>query len=243
MSFGILALAFGLAACGGDETEQEEAVAAPEESAPAEQDLNSIIDTENIPDVIATVNGEDIEKEVYVSYLQQQATQMMMQGIDLNSEEGRSYLEMIEESTLQQLVNEKLIVQAANEANLEVTEEEIEQEIASILTEFQLESEEELQELIEQQGVTMDELRDDVVEYVKRDKYIQQNINVTDITEEELQAAYDELLTMVEDESEVPEFEDYREELESSLLKEQEQAQTAQLLEELREDGEVTIHI
>ncbi len=244
MGFGILALAIGLAACGGDEPEQEEAVATPEEEpVTEEQDMGSIIDTENIPDIIATVNGEDIEKGIYVSYLQQQASQMMMQGIDLESEEGKGYLEMIKESTIQQLVNERLIVQAANEENLKVTEEEIDQEIKSILAEFQLETEAELQELIAEQGVTMDELRDDIVEYLKRDKYIQQNINVKDASEEELQAAYDEILTNVEDETEVPEFDDYREELQTGLQSQQEQEQTVQLLEDLREASEITIHL
>ncbi len=244
MGLGIFVLAIGLAACGGEETEQEETVATPEEESVAvDQDINSIIDTESIPEIIATVNGEDIEKEIYVANLQQQASSLAMQGFDLDSEEGRSYLEMIEESILQQIINEKLIVQAANAEDIEVSEEDIDQEIATLIEELPIESEEDLQALLDEQGVTMEELRSDIVDYVKRDKYIQQNLTITNPTEEELQALYDEMLAMVEDESEAPAFEDYKDELEYSFLQEQEQEQTMQLVENLRETSDITIHI
>jgi peptidyl-prolyl cis-trans isomerase SurA len=245
MGLGIFVLAIGLAACGGNETEteQEETTGEAEESVAADQDINAVIDIESIPDVIATVNGEDIEKEVYVGYLQQQASNLVMQGFDLESEEGKSYLEMIEDSLLQQMINETLIVQAANKEAIEVTEEEIDQEITTLISDLQMSSDEDLQALLEEQNVTMEELRTDIVEYIKRDKYIQKNLNVTNPTEEELKAAYDEMLAMVEDDAEVPEFEEYKDELEYNLLREQEQEQTLQLVETLRDGSEITIHI
>ncbi|ARK30813.1 SurA N-terminal domain-containing protein [Halalkalibacter krulwichiae] len=239
----IIALAFGLAACGGDDSDQTEETVAPEEGVATEQDIEAILDTENIPDVIATVNGEDINKDIYVANLEQQASQLAMQGFDLESEEGASYLQMVEDSLIQQIINERLIIQAANEEDIQVTDEEIDKEIEQLIGQMGMETEEQLQELLDEQGVTMEELRADVIDFIKRDKYIETNINVTSPSEEELQSAYDERVAMVDEETEVPDFEDYKDELEYNLVRDREQEQTVELLENLREDSEITIHI
>ncbi|MFC0471827.1 SurA N-terminal domain-containing protein [Halalkalibacter kiskunsagensis] len=248
MGIGVCTLAFGLAACGGDDTDTtEEEGAAPEESETAEQDLGSAIDTESIPDVIATVNGEDINKEVYVGNLEQGAMQLTMQGIDIESEEGLAELELMKDQLLDRIINSTLISQAANEEGVEASEEEIDTGIEELIAQIGLESQEQLQELLDEQGVSTDELRADVAETVKSEKYLDQNISVDDISEEDLQAAYDELVAMVEAEgeetTEIPSFEEYKDQLENQMLMEQEQQQVGQLIETLRADSEITIHI
>ncbi|WP_332694650.1 SurA N-terminal domain-containing protein [Halalkalibacter lacteus] len=248
MGIGVCTLAFGLVACGGDDKAEEE-VAAPEESENVEQEMGPDIDTESIPDVIATVNGEDINKEIYVGNLEQGAMQLQMQGIDIESEEGLAELEVMKEQLLDRIINSTLITQAANEEGVEATEEEIDKGITELIAQIGLESEEQLQELLDEQGVSTDELRADVAETVKSEKYLDQNIEVSDISEEDLQAAYDELVEMVEAEGEgketpeIPSFEDYREQLEYQMQMEQEQEQVGKLIETLRADSEITTHI
>ncbi len=248
---GVGVLALGLAAC-SDDTGQEEPN--QEEPAPTEdqeqaeqpegeetgQDLDAVLDIENIPDAVATVNGEDINKDIYVASLEQHTFALQANGMDLGSEEAASYLEMIKEQIIQQLVNERLIIQAANDEGIEATDEEIEVELAAITAQF--ESEEQLQEVLDEQGLTMEEVRNDISDFIKRDKYVEQNTELDEITEEELQAAYDELTAMNE-ESELPAFDEYRSELEAELLSQQEQEQLAQLVEHLRGDSEITIHV
>jgi peptidyl-prolyl cis-trans isomerase SurA len=251
MGIGVCALAFGLAACNGDDTSEEEG-AAPEEAAPeqaedVEQDVSSAIDTESIPDVIATVNGEDINKEIFVGNLEQGAMQLSMQGIDIESEEGLAELEIMKEQLLDRIINSTLITQAANEEGVEATEEEIDTGITELIAQIGLESEEQLQELLDEQGVTKEELRADVAKTVKSEKYLDQNVTVADISEEDLQAAYDELVEMVEAEgeetTEIPSFDEYKDQLEYQMLMEQEQEQVGKLIETLRADSEITIHI
>lgn len=245
---GVGILALGLAACGNEESQEnpdQEAPAPTEEQEQPEgeeamQDPAAVIDMDSIPDVVATVNGEEINKDVYVASLEQQTSFLAAQGIDLESEEAAGYIEMIQEQLIQQIVNERVIIQAASDEGIEATDEEIDAELSAITSQF--ESEEQLQEVLDEQGITMEELRSDIAEFVKRDKYVEQNTEAAEISEEELQAAYDELAAMSE-ENEIPSFEEYKGELEAQLQNEQQQEQLAQLVESLREESEITIHI
>jgi peptidyl-prolyl cis-trans isomerase SurA len=170
-----------------------------------------------------------------------------MQGIDIESEEGLAELEIMKEQLLDRIINSTLITQAANEEGVEATEEEIDTGITELIAQIGLESEEQLQELLDEQGVTKEELRADVAKTVKSEKYLDQNVTVADISEEDLQAAYDELVEMVEAEgeetTEIPSFDEYKDQLEYQMLMEQEQEQVGKLIETLRADSEITIHI
>ncbi|MCM3760719.1 SurA N-terminal domain-containing protein [Alkalihalobacillus oceani] len=249
MIFGTGLLALSLAACGGDSEQQadtpEEDVAETDQQAPeneeAAQDPQSVLDTENIPDVIATVNGEDINKDIYVASLEQQANLLLAQGIELESEEAAGYLEMLEEQLLQQIINERMIIQAADNEGIEATDEEIDAELELITSQF--ESEEQLQEVLDEQGVTMEELRSDISDFVKRDKYVEAHTTTEEVSEEELQAAYDELAEMAGEDGGLPTFEEYREELQAQLQSEKQQEQLSQIIEDLRAESDITIHI
>ncbi|WP_227940421.1 SurA N-terminal domain-containing protein [Alkalihalobacillus deserti] len=246
MGFGVCALAFGLAACGGEEdttqgqdpTQEEPVVSEhPEGVEQPEQAMGSMIDTEEIPDVVATVNGEDIEKEMFVTTIEQQAMQVAMQGIDLESEEGVEYLEELKDQVLDQIINSKLIADAASNEGLEATEEEIDNGISELMAQNGLESEEQLQELLEAQGVQMDELRDDVKKNVKSSKYIEQKVTEIEISDEEIQAFYDEaIVNATEDESQLPSLEEVRSDIEYQL-------QMESLISTLKEKSDVTINI
>jgi peptidyl-prolyl cis-trans isomerase SurA len=246
MGFGVCALAFGLVACGGEEDTtqeeeptQEEPVAAedPEGVDHPEQEMGSMVETEDIPDVVATVNGEDIEKEMYVTTIEQQAMQVAMQGIDLESEEGIEYVEELKDQVLDQIINSMLIADAASDEGLEATEEEIDYGMTELMTQYGLESEEQLQELLQAQGVQMDEFRDDVANNVKNGKYIEQKITEIEISDEEIQAFYDEeIVDTSEDESELPPLEEVSSDIEYQL-------QMDSLISTLKENSDVTINI
>jgi peptidyl-prolyl cis-trans isomerase SurA len=241
MGLGVCALALGLAACGGDEeTTQEEPVATeqPDGLDQHEQETESMIDTEDIPDVVATVNGEDIEKEIYVTTIEQQAMQIAMQGIDLESEEGIEFVEELKDQVLDQMINSMLIVDAASKEGLEATEEEIDNGISELMTQYGLESEEQLQELLEAQGVQMDEFQDDIAENVKSTKYMEQKAAEIEISDEEIQAFYDDAkATASETESEqIPPLEEVRTDIEYQL-------QMDSLVSTLKENSEVEINI
>jgi peptidyl-prolyl cis-trans isomerase SurA len=235
---GICALAFGLAACGGDEEAAPEEPVASEEPAEGEQEMDSFIDTSDIPDVIAIVNGEEVDREIYVSTLEQEAMQLAMQGIDVDSEEGAAYLDQVKDQVLDRIINSILVTHAANEEGIEATEEEIDMGVTDLMAQFGLESEEQLQELLEAQGVDMEELRSDVAENVKSNKYVEQKVAEIEVSEEEIQAFYDEAIAAMPEteEAELPSLDEVRGEIEQQL-------QMEKLLSNLREESDVTVNV
>ncbi|NEU29198.1 hypothetical protein GN156_00170 [bacterium LRH843] len=222
--FGIIMLALGLTACG----DKEEAAEAP------------AIDTESIPAIVATVNGEEIIKEHYVAMLEQQAGMLPLQGIDPGSDEANSYMEMVKEELINQMINERLLIQAANNEGIEISDADIDAEIESVSARF--ETKEKLEEALKEEGFTLEDLREDIVQFKKRDKYLDKKIKLTEITDEELQMAYDELIVSSESDDQ-PSFEEAKEQLLAKLTYEQQQVQMLELLEELRAESEITIHI
>jgi peptidyl-prolyl cis-trans isomerase SurA len=245
-----ITLAITLAACGDNEeteveTEQpteettDEAAEHPETEAPSELSL----DTEDIPDVVATVNGEDINKDDYVNALESQAMMYSQFGIDFNDEEGQAMLEELKTVILDGLIDDRLLIQAAED--VEVSEEEVNAELEMAMQQAQIGSEEELEQLLEEQGFTVDDIREDFERQIKVQKYIEDQTEAPEISEEELQTAYDQQVEMAEEAGaeEIPSFEEQRDTIEAELVQEAQMAQRDQIVAELREDSDIETNV
>jgi peptidyl-prolyl cis-trans isomerase SurA len=245
-----IALAITLVACGDNEeteveTEQpteettDEAAEHPETEAPSELSL----DTEDIPDVVATVNGEDINKDDYVNALESQAMMYSQFGIDFNDEEGQAMLEELKTVILDGLIDDRLLIQAAED--VEVSEEEVNAELEMAMQQAQIGSEEELEQLLEEQGFTVDDIREDFERQIKVQKYIEDQTEAPEISEEELQTAYDQQVEMAEEAGaeEIPSFEEQRDTIEAELVQEAQMAQRDQIVAELREDSDIETNV
>lgn len=237
-------LAITLVACGGDEQPEQSEEVEGEEAAGEETEVaqESTYNTDDIPEVIATVNGEEIDNELYIAYLQQEVQSLTMQGVDLESEEATSFIEGTKKQLLDYMVDERIILQEAEKEGITASEEDIDAEIANYLEQYQID-ESELEERLSEQGITMEEIRADFEAPVIRNKYIDQFVTVPEVTEEELQTTYDEIVASAseaEEETEIPTFDEYREELENYLVAQKQQEELGALLEKLREEYEIT---
>ncbi|MDV2683903.1 SurA N-terminal domain-containing protein [Alkalihalophilus lindianensis] len=245
-----IALAITLAACGDNEeteveTEQpteettDEAAEHPETEEPSELSL----DTEDIPEVVATVNGEDINKDDYVNALESQAMMYSQFGIDFSDEEGQAMLEELKTVILDGLIDDRLLIQAAED--VEVSEEEVNAELEMAMQQAQIGSEEELEQLLEEQGFTVDDIREDFERQIKVQKYIEGQTEAPEISEEELQTAYDQQVEMAEEAGaeEIPSFEEQRDTIEAELVQEAQMAQRDQIVAELREESDIETNV
>ncbi|MED4163118.1 SurA N-terminal domain-containing protein [Halalkalibacterium halodurans] len=238
---GVFVLSIGLMACNGQEQEQEDVEKNIDGEASGEiPSIEEIIDINNLPDPVATVNGESIDKETYVMVLEQQMMTMAQYGISLEGEEGKQMISLIEEQTIEQLINEQLLQQAATEKEIEVSEEEIDEELAFIVAQFS--SEEALMEALEEGGSSMDELREEIEHYVRQQKYVEEETEAINVTEEEIQARYEEEKQYYT-EDELPTFEELQSNIEQRLIAEKEQEQLEVLFGKLRDEGDITVHI
>ncbi len=85
------------------------------------------------PGVVATVNGTPIAREEWERQVgQAQAYLLQQPGTDLTTEAGKEALRQVQEQVLDWMIDQALIEQAAHEAGIRVTPEDIEAQIAQM---------------------------------------------------------------------------------------------------------------
>jgi peptidyl-prolyl cis-trans isomerase C len=97
--------------------------------------------------VVATVNGEKITSQELDKQVEELKALYEQQGMDFSGDEGASLLETLRKSTLQQMINNKLMLQEARKMAT-LTAERVQEIIGSFKQEFS--SEEEYQNFLSQ---------------------------------------------------------------------------------------------
>ncbi|MGS2780474.1 foldase protein PrsA [Robertmurraya sp. GLU-23] len=85
------------------------------------------------------------------------------------------------------LITNKLIELEADKQKITVSDEEVEEELAALAESYGGETA--LEEAVVATGMTMDDVRDDIINYIKTEKLLEPRIEITD---EELQTYFDE---------------------------------------------------
>lgn len=201
-------------------------------------------DVSDVPDVVATVNGEDITKEeftqIYEGQFQQLATQQQTTGEEVDQA-------ALKEQVANQLVDNRLLLQGASDAGIEATDADIDATLEEIATQNGLGSADEVVAALEQQGMSEEDVRKDAASQFTLTAYIEQEAEVEQPTDEELKQQYDALVQQQEeaggDPSQVPPFEEAKEQLAQQAITQQQNEAATTLAAELREAGDVTIHL
>jgi len=251
----VTTLLLGLAAC--DEN-AEPGAEAEEEGQDAQMGEDEDMempepDTEDFPDVVATVNGEEITSEEFIPQYEAQFQQMAMQaqmggGGDIDEAE-------IQEQILDGAIGLELLIQDAEEQGFEASEEDIDEALDEAAQEGGMESADDMIEAVEEQGTTEEELRDQAADQVKVDQ-LTETLDVSEPSEEELEELYEQQEQQQEmmgqggaegmpegGEQEMPPFEEVRDELESEAVEQNEQEALMAHMEELREGADVETHL
>ncbi|SER80299.1 SurA N-terminal domain-containing protein [Salipaludibacillus aurantiacus] len=209
----------------------------------AEQSEMPEPDLEGVPDVVAEVNGEEIPREefepAYEGQFQQAAMQTQMTGEEVDQE-------MLKEQVADNMVNTELLVQEAENEGYEATEEEIDETLEEIAMQSGLASEEEFLAALEEQGTDEEEVMSQVETQVKVDQLVASEAGDIEVTDEELEETYEQLEAQhaqMGQEGDVPSFEEVKPELEEQVRAEKEGQAAQEIVENLREDADVTIHL
>ncbi len=220
-------------------------------------------DLSDIPDVVAEVNGEEISKNefesVYVSTLNNYAAQGM--NIQEQDENGEMQ-EQIQQQTVDQLIGQKLLIQEADNQDITASEEEIDEELTSLKEQFG--SDEQFQEALDSEGVSEDELQSDIEQQVKVNKLVENETGDIEVTDEEVEEMYNQMVQAQgggegeegseesedggseEDgssESETPSLEEMRPQIEQQITSQKQNEQVQSLVDQLREEGDVTVNL
>ncbi|NLS09138.1 peptidylprolyl isomerase [Nesterenkonia sp. MY13] len=269
------ALLFGLAACDEQaddaETSDEEAnaqeaevpegaeegEAAPEGEGEMEDPMQDMPepDLEDVPDVVAEVNGEEITGEefatAYESQFMEMAMQAQMTGEEVDEEE-------LQEQTLDGMIGVELLNQEAEAEGIEASEEDIDAELDELAEMNQMESVDELMDMAEEQGASEEQLREDVAQQVRIDA-LAEGLDVEEPTDEEIEETYEQQIAEQEamqemqeaegegeedaEAPEVPDLEEMRPQLEEQLTEQKQNEAITAHMEQLRGEADVEVHI
>lgn len=246
LPFAAGALALSLAACSEEEdkaTKEKTQDEANQEAASEEQgaDLQATLAEQQVEDskVVAVVNGQELTGIDYNAALISIQSQMQQVGQDPTSEE---VIEQIKAQALDTVVNQTLILQQAKEEELTASEAEVDEKYATL--EEQYGGEEALSQALTAQGMDIEVLKADIADSILFEKYQDKVVPADEVTEEEIQAYYDQVAAQSEEsEQELPPLEEVREEIAGILKEQQQQEKMIAHLEELKESAEIELKI
>lgn len=223
-----------------DSTEGNEKTSTEEGNQQAEMEQP---DLENVPEVVAEVNGDKISKADFESTYQAQFQQVMMQaqmsGEEVNQDELKGQI-------VDALIGQRLVIQEAEDKGFEVAEEDVNKTLDSLVAQNGLESQDEFFAALEEQGMAKEEVMSQVETQVKVNKLIADETGEVNPSEEELKEMYDTYVKQLEQMSEsgqdvtIPSYEEMKPNL-IAQIKSQKDAETYQkLVEKLEKDAEIT---
>jgi len=235
---------FVLAACGDKDEEESKEPADDGQGAEMQEP-----DLEDIPKVVAEVNGEEISKEDFENMYQQQFQNQMMQAQMSGQEIDEDALK---KQTAEGMVGQELLVQEANNRFEKADEDDVDKLIEDLIEQSGSESKEDLIAQFDEQGIDEDEFMSEVEKQVKIDQLMDEEAGDLEPSEDEVKEAYEamksqqeEMMEGAEDgeAEEIPEFDEMKPQIEDQL-KQQKQAEEMQnIVDKLREDADVTVHI
>ena len=183
---------------------------------------------------MAQVNGEGIRTTLFDLRLAQVESSYEAQGTTLEAENK----ETLKQQILQDMISEILLVQYGKEQGIIAEEESIESEYQRIVSQFS--NEEEFQQNLAAQGVTVGDVRRTISQDLIIQKVIEQQTaqNSVEVSEQEVQKAYDEAKTQ---NTEVPPFEEAKPQIENFLRQQKIGQIINALVAQLREKANIVI--
>ena len=194
----------------------------------------------DVDDAIASVNGNEISRQQYFNMLQNYAQQ--------TAQFSRTQMLPFRLSILNSLIEERLLHLEAQERGIsvDVGEEEVEQAINQILEQNQL-SMEELEEIMANQGFTIEDFRDSVRASIQQQNLVEATIEDIHGEIEVDQSLVDERFNENYSEEEIEEMseeevESAKNEIRNNIITQLEEENFDAWLEEARNEAEIEIY-
>lgn len=215
-----------------------EAEPAPSESAASTPAEAPTPDLEGVPDVVATVNGVDIPKEEFTTSYEAAFTQMAMQSQVTGQEVDQ---EQLKTQTLDNLIDQKLLIQEADKRGIEASEEQIAATTDQLVKTNQFTTTDELFTALEGRGITKEDAAEQIKQQVRLDTLLAEEGGDVTPTEEELKAAYEAAKASGAgaEGAEIPPYEEVKPQLEQQVKQQKTSDVAIALVEKLRESADV----
>ena len=140
-------------------------------------------------DYVAKVNGKTISKKDFDKRFSQVQADMKLQGVDFTSADGQKMLESLKQQTLDQMVNELLILDYAKEKKIEPTKDEITNKINEIRAQFS--SPQEFDKALKDRNISTDDLTEMVKLQLINEKIYNEVTKGITVSEQEVKDYYE----------------------------------------------------
>ena len=186
---------------------------------------------------VATVNGEEVSRLAYTNKLKEINAILTRQKI--NTANTKIAAE-IRQQAIAELVNFRLLYQTATAAGHTASTEQVNETYREIVADMG--DEETLALALGDNGLTIDDLKQQLYEQLTVDAYITATVDLASVTIDpaEVRAYYDTISTNNPD---LPTYEDIRDRLTVELLQQKQQQLVTDLIQDLRADAEIEVLI
>lgn len=193
--------------------------------------------------IVATVNGEEILKKDYDNQLKATKSSYAQQGINVDELDSETK-KRLEESVLDQLINQELLLQTARTEGVEVQQSEIDSEIDQLKSQF--EDDKKFQEALKENSLTEETLRQQTQDRLLINKYIDHTIGDITVSEDEVKSIYEQYKEQAKSQGqELPEhdYDSIKPQMEQEAIAQKKNEKVSELLGNLRKDNEKNIKI
>lgn len=244
-------LTIGLAACGSNEESQKaddkpktEASdkKAQEEQAKKMEEMQKKMDEQKVEKdkIVAIVNDEKIKGEDFNNVLTQSQMQYQQMGQDPTSKDA---VKKIKDQTIDSLVGQTLLMQQAEEKGYKATDDEINKQLDEVKKQYK--DEKQFEDAMKKAGFTMDELKTQIAENIKYTNYVEKEIKVDEVTEDEMKKFYDQYASQQgqDQAKDAPKFEDVKPQIKTQLEQQKKQEKLVQHVEDLKKNAKIDVKI
>jgi peptidyl-prolyl cis-trans isomerase SurA len=226
-------------------------------SAPADSQETAGITEVDMGEPVASVNGEFIYAATFNRVTDRMIWSYEQQGMDFEGEEGEILRQQVEESVLDHLIQQAVMVQEARNLELGVTDEEVEEEFAGLKSQF--DTDEAFQEILERTQFTEPELKETLKTEMTIEALLAKAVESVEVSEEEIlefYTFYETQYAMQQDAMEesgeelteeelammqLPPYEEMKENLRMQLMQEKQQEAMMAFVDQLMEKSEIDI--
>ncbi|MFD1065174.1 SurA N-terminal domain-containing protein [Oceanobacillus locisalsi] len=205
---------------GGGEGEQQQ----PQQPEPVEFSDEEFVE-EDTPVVV--VNGEELQGNDYNTAYSLVKTMMNQNGQDVSDQEA------LQDETINFLVEQELIMQEANDEGVEVTDDEVQEQMDAM----KANGEEQFQASLDELNLSEDQFEQQLRYNLATTKYMDEAFDV-DVTDEEVEEMYEQLQTQMGDQD-MQDLDEIRDQIEDMVAQNKQQEEYANKVDELTESADV----
>ncbi|WMX56655.1 SurA N-terminal domain-containing protein [Peribacillus sp. R9-11] len=239
-------LAVVLTACGSNDeadkkNDEKETAKTTEDQQKQMEELQKKLEKQKVDEkkTVAIVNDEKISGAEYNNMLSTTQMQMQQLGQDPTS---KKVAEQIKEQTINSLVGQRLLLQAAEKKGYTASKDEIEKQLAEMKGRY--ENDEKFNEAMKQAGLNLEKLKTQIAKDIPYTKYVDKEIKVEEATDEEIEKYYDQVKEQAKASGqEAQKLEEMKPQIKKLLEQQKKQEKLVKHVEELQKDAKVKIKI